>query len=219
MKQLERRVFEHPIQVRSNDDGSVGVRGYAAVFNEPAHGEVIMPGAFNRTLAQRDNIRLLVNHEGVPLASTKSGTLSVGVDDHGLWFDAPNLDRANPTVQELVSAMERGDIDQCSFAGYFLDVRRNNGLEEVYEVKSTDVSIVTYPWYEATSATLTGDRSVDSAVMCLRSLPPEARTRAIELASENADEPEERETEEVDERPRLSVAEARSLLGLPLDAA
>ena len=172
-KTMQRRLFSEPVQIRANADGTVGARGYAAVFDSEAHGEVIRASAFNRTLAQRDNIRLLVNHEGVPLATTKSGTLTVGVDDHGLWWDAPSLDVTNPRVQELVSALRRGDIDQCSFAGYFTDVRRTNGIDEVFEVKATDVSVVTYPWYEETTAGLTGDRDADRALLALRSLTPD----------------------------------------------
>lgn len=178
-KTMQRRLYSEPVKIRSNADGTVGARGYAAVFNYEAHGEVIRPGAFNRTLAQRDNIRLLVNHDGVPLATTKSGTLTVGVDDHGLWWDAPSLDMANPRVQELVSALQRGDIDQCSFAGYFTDVRRTTGIDEVLEVKATDVSVVTYPWYDATTAGLTGDREVDRALLALRSLSPQQREITI----------------------------------------
>lgn len=178
-KPIERRLNSEPIQIRSNPDGSIGVRGYAAVFDSEAHGEVIRSSAFNRTVEQNDNFRLLVNHEGVPLASVRAGTLQVGVDEHGLWFDAPSLDMANPRVQELVSAMKRGDINQCSFAGYFTDVRNTRGIDEVYEVRGTDVSIVTYPWYEDTEAGLTGVRDVDRALLVMRSLSPEQREMTI----------------------------------------
>lgn len=221
---IQRRMTSEAFQIRNNTDGTIGVRGYAAVFNSEAYGEVIMPGAFNRTLAQRDDIRLLVNHEGVALARTKSGTLDVGVDDHGLWFDAPSLDPANPRVQELVSALRRNDIDQCSFAGYFTDVKRDGNVERVYEVKATDVSIVTYPWYAETEAGLTGDRDTDRALLVLRSLTPEQRETA--LADLTADIPaapgEERDapavvepivevTIPVPER-TYTISEARALL-------
>ena len=182
-KQLQRRSFSEPFKVRKNSDGTIGVRGYAAVFDSEAHGEVIRSVAFNRTIAQKDDIRLLVNHEGVPLARTKSGTLDVGVDERGLWFDAPSLDPTNPRVQELVSAMDRQDIDQCSFAGYFVDVRKVKGLDEVYEVKATDVSIVTYPWYDETEAGLTGDRDTDRALVSIRSLTDEQSDAVVDALS------------------------------------
>ena len=179
-KPLERRIAHAPVQVRKNADGTIGVRGYAAVWDSPAHGEVIRKGAFSRTIEQRDDIRLLINHDGVPLARTKSGTLSVGEDEVGFWFDAPSLDvEGNAEARSLVSAMERGDIDQCSFAGYFSDRKGEAGVREVFEVKAVDVSVVTYPWYEETSVGLTGDRGADLALMCLRSLTPEQREMTI----------------------------------------
>jgi hypothetical protein len=242
-KKLERRIVDANIQVRRAPDGtSVGVRGYAAVFNSVAHGEVIRSGAFNRTIAQQDNIRLLVNHEGVPLASTRAATLTVGVDDHGEWFEAPELDMSNPDVQRLVSALDRGDIYQCSFAGYFTDVVSSDGVDEVREVKQVDVSIVTYPWYEETDAgLLDSGRAVDQTLVAMRSLAPEQRDEVIALLREETpdgtdeadndldaeadggSEPRSEDVAESDddttaENTRavpLSLIEARALLGLP----
>lgn len=218
-KQIERRIVGEPFQIRRNPDGTIGVRGYAAVFDYEAYGEVIRASAFNRSLAQKDDIRLLVNHEGVPLARTKSGTLELGVDDRGLWFDAPSLDADNPDVQRLISAMERGDIDQCSFAGYFVDTRMTDaGVREVLEVKATDVSIVTYPWYDATEAGLTGDRDVDRALLSLRALDPSKRSEVLaqldERTDDQTDTEERNDAPEVDDRPTMTVEEARALLGL-----
>jgi HK97 family phage prohead protease len=153
---IEVRAFAARIETRNNDDGTVGVRGYAAVFDAPAHGEVIKRSAFNRTLAQRDNVHLLVNHEGIPLASTKGGTMTLGVDERGLFFDVPSLDLNNPRVQELVSAMKRGDMDCCSFAFQALDAPKVDGIREVREAKLFDVSVVTVPWYDEPAAELTG---------------------------------------------------------------
>lgn len=226
-KKIERRNASADIQLRRADDGkTIGVRGYAARFDSEAHGEVIRPSAFNRTVSQRDNVRLLVNHEGVPLASTRAGTLTLGIDERGLWFDAEDLDLVNPDVQRLVSAMSRGDIDQCSFAGYFNDAPEVDGLREVREVSLVDVSVVTYPWYEETSVGLTGDREGDLALVCLRSLSPERRDEVLSLLDD-----EERSDESVDDivddviesddiepdvkSEPLSISEARALLGLP----
>lgn len=169
-KQIERRITDAKITVRSNDDGTVGVRGYAAVFDTPAFGEVITRSAFNRTIAQKDNVRFLINHEGVPLASTRAGTMTIGVDDVGQWFDIPSLDPTNPRVAEFCSAVGRGDMYQCSFAGYFRDAPLVDGLREVREVELVDNSGVTYPWYEETSMSLTGDRALDGQLVSARSL-------------------------------------------------
>lgn len=169
-KVIERRIVEASASIRSNADGTVGARGYGAVFNSPAHGEVVTRAAFNRTLEQGDNIRFLINHEGTPLASTRSGTMTVGIDDHGLWWDIPSLDLSNPRAAEFVSATRRGDMHQCSFAGYFRDAANVDGVRELREVQLIDVSGVTFPWYEDTSMGLTGNRSADKALLT-RALP------------------------------------------------
>lgn len=178
---IERRIFSHQITTRSNPDGTVGLRGYFAIFDSPAHGEVIERSAFNRTIAQADDVRLLTNHDGVPMARTKSGTLALGVDSVGGWWDAPSLDPANPDVARMLSAVERGDIDQCSFAGYWLDAPNVDGLTRVREVALVDVSIVTYPWYEDTSVTMTGSRNEAMLALATRSLPPEERPKLSRL--------------------------------------
>lgn len=217
-KTIERRLFDANIEIRKADDGTVGLRGYAAVFDSEAHGEVVKRSAFNRTLAQRDNVRLLVNHDGVPVASTKAGTMSLSVDERGLVVDAPSLDLDNPTVRELVSAMSRGDIDQMSFAFTASDDPVVDGVRELREVKLYDVSVVTYPWYDATEVGLTGDRSKDRALVCLRSLTPEERAEVLAeidppAPDASADEPDA--TDPPADEPRgVSVAEARALLGI-----
>jgi HK97 family phage prohead protease len=222
---MERRVTSQPFEVRSNTDGTIGVRGYAAVFNSEAHGEVIRSSAFNRTLGllpdrkEKDDVKLLINHDGMPLARNLSGSLDLGVDDRGLWFDAPALDPANPRVQELVSAMSRGDIDQCSFAGFFREAPTNSGgLREVRDVQLVDVSIVTYPWYEETTVGLTGDRDLDRALVSMRALDPAKRETVLAqlepTESKNDDDAQDEESEERDDAQTMTVEEARALLGI-----
>lgn len=153
---IERRAAKTDIQIRETADG-VTLRGYAAVFDSVWHDEVVRRGAFNKTLAERDDVRLLVNHDGVPLARSSSGTLTLGSDDRGLWVEA-RLDTTNPTAVELVSAMQRGDIDQMSFAFVDRTPREqrvdDEGIRNIREVQLFDVSVVTFPWYEDTTAEL-----------------------------------------------------------------
>lgn len=150
---LERRSSEARFKVRPTDT-ALTLSGYAAVFDVEAHREVVRPTAFTRALQDSHDVRLLVNHDGVPLARTRSGTLRLETDDIGLRAEA-DLDPANPTVQELRSALDRGDIDQMSFAFRAVrDTVDDGGLRELHEVELWDVSVVTYPWYDSTSAQL-----------------------------------------------------------------
>jgi HK97 family phage prohead protease len=116
----ERRVgYLINAELRSDGDGSTLV-GYAAMFDSPSEDlggftERIAPGAFKRTLGMDADVRLLFDHEGLPLARSKSGTLSLEEDNLGLKVEAA-LDPNSPVARSVISAVQRGDIDQMSFA-------------------------------------------------------------------------------------------------------
>ena len=79
-------------EVRSEDDGVAVVEGYAAVFNEDTviggqWQERIAQGAFTNAIG-RDDVVFLINHAGLPLARTRSGTLELSEDERGLKMRA-----------------------------------------------------------------------------------------------------------------------------------
>lgn len=143
---------------------TLGLTGYAATTGQPyavrdflgEYQEVITPGAFTKALQERDDVRLLLNHEGIPLARTKSGTMTLTEDATGLRVDVPSLDVESPLVQSVRSAMQRGDMDQMSFAFRATRQEWNEDYSERYvnEVALYDVSVVTYPANGTTSAKL-----------------------------------------------------------------
>lgn len=111
------------VDVRAADD-TITLTGYASTFEPydmyggPATGgwvEQLDKRAFDETLSEKPDLHLLINHEGMPLARTKSGTLDLSVDDRGLKVVA-RLDRSDPDVQRLEPKMRRGDMDEMSFA-------------------------------------------------------------------------------------------------------
>jgi HK97 family phage prohead protease len=164
--------FATGIELRAGSDGQLRFEGVAStvedpydVFGGPDAGgfvETMATGAFNQTITRGD-IRLLVNHDGVPIARTKSRNMSVAADPH-LRVSA-QLDPQNPTVTELRSAMSRGDIDQMSIAfkvvrdaWTFEDGTAANWMtgthRRIDEVKLYEASIVTLPANPNTSASL-----------------------------------------------------------------
>jgi HK97 family phage prohead protease len=158
MKKIERRTFTvRDVEARQAEDGTMTLRGYAAVFNEASVPlpfiETIAPGAFRKTLSETPDVRLLINHEGLPLARTKNGTLTLTEDDRGLYMDAIIADTTEG--RDLYKLVERGDVDQMSFAFRVIrqkynDDRSQRTLTEV-SLQDGDVSIVTYPAYPTTS--------------------------------------------------------------------
>lgn len=126
-------------------------------------------------------MRLLIDHEGVPLARTKSGTLTLVEDERGLLMEA-TLDDANPDAAKLLSAMRRGDISQMSFAfetvkDAWSDDRRTRELKEV---RLYDVSVVTFPAYEETMVQLRNAASTDTSSTTVK--PTSLALRRAQLA-------------------------------------
>jgi len=158
MKKIERRTFTvRDVEARQAEDGTMRLRGYAAVFNEASVPmpfiETIAPGAFRKTLSETPDVRLLINHEGLPLARTKNGTLTLTEDDRGLYMDATIADTSEG--RDLYKLVERGDVDQMSFAFRVIRQKYNEDrsqrtLTEV-SLADGDVSVVTYPAYPTTS--------------------------------------------------------------------
>jgi HK97 family phage prohead protease len=157
-KKIERRTFTiKNVEARQAEDGTMRLSGYAAVFNNDSVPlpfiERIAPGAFRKTLAETPDVRLLINHEGLPLARTKNGTLRLEEDETGLYMDADLPD--TQAARDLYTLVERGDVDQMSFAFRVIrqkwnDMRTERTLTEL-SLADGDVSVVTYPAYPTTT--------------------------------------------------------------------
>jgi HK97 family phage prohead protease len=166
-----RSVSVQNLEMRASANGSLTFSGYASVIGAPyrvsdmlgEYDEQVAAGAFAKALSENDDVRLMLNHDGVPLARTKSGTLSLREDEVGLFCEA-QLDPKSPLVQTIRSAMSRGDLDQMSFA--FSVVRQSWSPDytqrTILECRLFDVSIVTYPASPTTSASMR-DMAVRSA--------------------------------------------------------
>ena len=149
-----------PVEVRADADG-IKVEGYAAVFGQETDiggmfREVIERGAFKDAIG-RDDVVFLINHEGLPLARTRSGTLKLTEDDHGLRIET-TLDPEDPDVKSIAGKMKRGDLDKMSFA-FFPEVQEwdesgDMPLRTIRKASLFDVSIVTTPAYDGTEIAL-----------------------------------------------------------------
>lgn len=168
----ERRDFAN-IEIRADgDDDTVTFDGVASVVDTPyvvrdmfgEFNETVTKGAFKKTLKEKDDVRLLVNHTGVPIARTKSKTLTLTADPD--LRAIAKLDAANPTVQEIRSAMGRGDLDQMSIGFRVTRQEWNEDYTErtIREVQLFDVSVVTFPASPTTTASV---RALDEAIKTL----------------------------------------------------
>lgn len=157
---IERRKVSK-VELRTTDDGETVLEGYATVYDYryDVNGGADAPGGFSEVIARgaasksvkESDVRLLVDHTGVPLARSKSGTLALESDDIGLRVSA-SLDPQNPSAAALISALKRGDMDQMSFAFRVREQDWNSErtLRTISKLELFDVSAVTYPANPAT---------------------------------------------------------------------
>jgi HK97 family phage prohead protease len=177
MKTFERRMAVTGLEVREGAD-DLTLTGYASTFNEPYdmgwYQESVDADAFKRTLGQKPDVRLLINHDGLPLARTTSGTLSLSTDKRGLIASA-TLDRNDPDVQALVPKMQRGDLNEMSFGFRVLeDVWENDMTKRTLrslDLNGGDVSVVTYPANPNTSVALrAGGNALEAIASAMRAM-------------------------------------------------
>ena len=200
MNEKEIRSFFRPIEVRSEDDGKIVLRGQPIVFDQSTDiggyfEEEIEPGAVDEKLLR--DVCLLVNHDwnGIPLARSRNNNknsnlrFSVGAEAVDMESD---LDPKNPKAVEVESAVHRGDMPGMSFAFRVAEDRWEN-LDSDYPKRYItkfeniqEVSICTWPAYSGTS--IQSERSLDSGLESLKRAREEldsARARSARIAALN----------------------------------
>ena len=130
--------------------------------------ESVSTGAFKKTLDEGADVAFLLNHQGMTLARTKPGTLKLSEETDGAaspvygvtgLHSEALLDPQNFYVQAMRSAVERGDLDEMSFAFRVMRQEWNKDwtrrwINEV-SLDKGDVSLVNYGANPSTGGTVT----------------------------------------------------------------
>lgn len=180
-------------QLRAKKDAK-GIEGHAAVFNQLSQDlggfrERIMPGAFSADLANGPDIRCLFNHDAnIIFGRTRSKTLRVAEDPIGLFFECDMPDTED--ARSVQVSIDRGDIGECSFGFYSVKTKWSEEpdpddptgksmmlVRELHEVRTFDVSPVTYPAYTGTD--------VDTRTLYPDGVPGEIRAHVPSLDRRN----------------------------------
>lgn len=174
-----------------NDDENPVLDGYATVYDHSyevmggaASGwgwdETISAGACDKSVSERDDVYLLLDHDGLPLASTKAGTLTLTSDKVGL-LSIGRPDMKSAYNGEVVMRVRSGELDAMSFAFVVTRQEWNGDYTErfITELKLYDVSVVKWP---ANPATHIHARNVDNPVSAGHSLVlAQAQAEALRL--------------------------------------
>lgn len=186
-----RRVPFNDFELREVD-GIIRFSGVASVTDTPYdmgyYQESISRGAFGKTLSEKPDVQLLINHDGLPIART-GRNMTLAEDDDGLRV-AADLNPELPRVREVQLTANDGLIDQMSFA--FRVTRQtwdedyeNREITEV-NIHRGDVSIVNQGANPATSFSLrdahqfVSAMSQDEFVEFMRSIRPDEPEVVVE---------------------------------------
>jgi HK97 family phage prohead protease len=198
-----KQAFASQLRTSSSSVGDktfVTLDGYASTVGIPyvmydffgEYTEVMAPTAFDKTLSATPDVAFLLNHTGMTMARTVSGTLDLSVDATGLRSVA----RMNPLrsdVQDLKLAVDDGDIDQMSFAfriiaGQWSPDYTEYTITEV-DLNRGDVSAVNYGANPDTSISARAKRAMDD-IEHLSGAPLQiAAARAAARVAESAPAP------------------------------
>lgn len=200
-------------QLKSTDDTSRMVEGYAIVFDSESVDlggfyEIIERGAVDGVIEISDVLCLLNHNEdrGV-LARSKFGvgSLKLEVDEHGLKysFEAPNTALGD----ELLEGLRRGDISTSSF-GFTVEndewVKRADGtiLRKIKKIKQLyDVSPVYNPAYQSTEVLIVDKRGLNAL------LNEENINSNIDISDMKINKRDKRSNEEILEEIKSLMAE------------
>jgi HK97 family phage prohead protease len=158
-----------------------GLSGLACPFNSPTQigapewgfREEFTPGAFTKTLSERDVVVLVNHNTDMPVARKSAGTLRTSQTAKGLEWDADPVDTSY--VNDLRANIKAKNFKGCSFGfeavkeDWFDDdgnrADPSTGTQRVVrEAKLHEISVVTFPAYGDTEV------STRSAVNAIREL-------------------------------------------------
>lgn len=126
-----------------DDDQNRGVfTGYASVFGAvDSYGDVVMPGAFKKTLKETNPVPMLWNHS----VDQPIGVVLLKEEERGLKAEGHlNLDVVR--AQEIRSLMKQGSVRGLSigFQTVKEDINKDTGSRQLKEIKLWEVSPVVF---------------------------------------------------------------------------
>lgn len=109
----------------ANDEGKRKFRGYAAVFgNRDSHGDIIVKGAFEKSLRERPDLKVLWQHDTRQPIGLGSGF----EDEYGLVGEG-TLSDTDKVKGEVLPLLEDGVVNGLSIGYRVVVEERNDNLD------------------------------------------------------------------------------------------
>lgn len=155
------------LRAAGDSEGPGTGHGYAVLFNSPANiydlwVEEIAPGAFSKSLQERDVIAIHSHDSGRVVGRKNAGTLTLREDAKGLQFENPLPDTTDG--RDLAVQIGRGDIAGMSFGfravKQFWDDSVEPPKRTITEAELYEITYTALPAYDDTEV---GLRSLEGA--------------------------------------------------------
>lgn len=150
--------------------------GYASVFNNvDRHGDVVMPGAFRKTISENPSVPILWQHDqSKPIGVTKA----IREDQNGLLVKGElNLD--TQLGREAYSLLKQGALKGLSIGYQVIKDDLAGRVRQLKEVRLMEYSLVTFPANEL--AQVTSIKQMDNdMIMLLKEKIAEIHSYAME---------------------------------------
>ncbi len=183
------RAFRSVVKARKaqvGGDNRIVFEGTASAFEQPyemydfwgPYTEVVSAGAADETLAASPDVAFLVNHRGVTMARTVSGTLELSADATGL-LDVAYCNPQRTDVMDQYHAVNDGDVTEQSFAFMITAGQWSPDYTEyrinAFDINRGDVSNVNFGANPYTSVAA----RAGEVMSALEHLPPGAAREAM----------------------------------------
>lgn len=147
------------VEFKADDVQGRTFSGYASTYERDLGNDIVLPGAFSKTLSERGNrIKALWQHSE-PIGRV----VNASEDSKGLFVEVKLSE--TPRGNEALALIKDGVIDQMSI-GYAVPQGKadfsDDGTRYIKELKLFEVSAVTFPMNE--NAIITGVKSVKDAI-------------------------------------------------------
>ena len=162
MKKEFRSFVDAKCSLETREDGTTKITGYAAVFDSDSvdfgfFTEVVRSGAFARTLRENTDIRALLDHDtGKIIARTKAGNLELREDAKGLLVEFTPIETDDG--KKAIEWVRSGVVDGMSFGFVTREdkwgTKNGKAYRELLDVDLAEISLVAFPAYPATSASI-----------------------------------------------------------------
>ena len=150
--------------------------GYASVFNNvDRHGDVVMPGAFRKTISENPGVPILWQHDqSKPIGVT----MAIREDNNGLLVKGElNLD--TQLGREAYSLLKQGALKGLSIGYQVIKDDLAGRVRQLKEVRLMEYSLVTFPANEL--AQVTSIKQMDNdMIMLLKEKIAEIHSYAME---------------------------------------